>query len=140
MSIDPKCVACNAHEESIEHIFRECPIATHFWRRLGIPQSKKATFRAPFSEWIRANCLGYEKHSLNIPWKFIFPQAMWLLWKQRNTGVFKKEGPNKRLNELWVAEHYALSKSQKESTRGKFSWGGIQPRGLLQVKHKWLGF
>lgn len=112
MNINTTCAACNSQEESIEHLFRECPIAIQFWRKLGIPKSKKATFRASFSEWIRANCLGYEEHTLNIPWKFIFPQAIWLLWKQRNAGIFRKERPNQNLHEVCVqraAEYYTLS-------------------------------
>lgn len=50
MNVDPVCAICKLQEESNEHVFRGCPIAIEFWRKLGIPQSKRATFRVPFGE------------------------------------------------------------------------------------------
>lgn len=132
IQINPTCAICKAHDESIEHLFRECPIAINFWRKLGIPQSKRATFRTSFKEWVRVNCLAYEKHSMNIPWRFIFPQALWLLWKQRNEAVFNKGKLNERLHDICLqqaTEFYALSMAPDKEKKRQVLVGWSPPPG-----------
>lgn len=78
---------------------------------MGTPISKRATFNLPLEEWIRLNCMAHEQHELSIPWKIIFPHALWFLWRQRNNIAFDGGSTDSSLHHLCLqraAELFAV--------------------------------
>lgn len=92
---DEFCSSCRQAEEDLNQFLRTCPWAASFWDNLGIPQSKKASFGLPIREPLRVHCEAChdEIHPGNVPWAIIFPFAVWVIWKQRNTEVFQEGDP-----------------------------------------------
>ena len=95
-NIDTACELCGCNSETIIHLLRDCDVARNVWRKLGINDADKEFYNTYLAEWLRKNC----KSSISfaqyrIPWSFIFPQAVWIIWLHRNNYVFR----NKRINE-----------------------------------------
>ena len=64
--------------------------------KLGINDADKEFYNTPHAEWMRKNCessISFAQY--RIPWSFIFPQAVWIIWLHHNNYVFR----NKRINE-----------------------------------------
>lgn len=104
------CGLCNNGDESLVHVLRDCTTAQRTWNNIGIPISKKSTFGLPVAEWIKVNCQAYENH-LVAPWTYVFPQVLWLLWKQRNQWAFEGKKPNVQLQVLCsekAKEYFAM--------------------------------
>ena len=40
-------------------------------------------------KWLRVNYLSKAMHQSSVPWRYIFPFAVWELWKHRNRVVFE---------------------------------------------------
>lgn len=59
MTNNPKCYVCDAEEESVLHILRDCPAARMVWRKLGGPSHKTEFFTSTLKQWIAENiCAG----------------------------------------------------------------------------------
>ncbi|CAL1390513.1 unnamed protein product [Linum trigynum] len=83
------CVRCQGQPESILHILRDCPPALFFWTR-HVPGPKQHTFfSADQHSWLRANLAHTDIGSLGMSWATFFSVAVWCLWKNRCTFVFK---------------------------------------------------
>lgn len=56
MTDSTACGACNADVESIDHVFRSCPISLLSWGKLGRNVVRGDFLRAPFDVWVKVNC------------------------------------------------------------------------------------
>uniref|UniRef100_A0A2N9IBY2 Reverse transcriptase domain-containing protein n=1 Tax=Fagus sylvatica TaxID=28930 RepID=A0A2N9IBY2_FAGSY len=83
------CPICFFPEESLVHLFRDCPCAAHFWKSVTAPDSTLNSFHLPFVDWIHINCTSLVSHSsLNLPWQTLFAFSLWTLWLFRNQVIF----------------------------------------------------
>ena len=49
-------------------------------------------------DWLSLNVRTNDKlHVMGIPWKLVFPCALWSIWKSRNDIVFNRKGRNQNL-------------------------------------------
>ncbi|KAK7841692.1 hypothetical protein CFP56_015055 [Quercus suber] len=61
------------------------PLQGIFGGRLEPPQAMAKFLQLDLSEWLKTNCLAKDFISANgIPWRYLFPFAIWTLWKHRN--------------------------------------------------------
>lgn len=116
LDVETTCRVCHRDDETLDHIFRECKVALDLWRSLGIPRSKKATFSLPLNEWIRSNLCSYELLANGLEWTFVFAQALWCLWKQRNRYIFEGR-TNDNLSQLCLGGQPHSSHDQMVPTR-----------------------
>ena len=84
MQGDICCVRCGANEESINHVFFECPPAIHVWALSNIP-SNPAIFPTSslftnIDHLFWRVFLKMEDHQ--------FAWILWYIWKARNNKVF----------------------------------------------------
>jgi hypothetical protein len=91
ISLNQGCSLCHSLLETITHVLRDCPVAHGFWLKLGIPSSITIFFTTSFSCWLENNCTS-AAHSLQhcLPWKILFPFAIWQLWLHRNQFLFSR--------------------------------------------------
>ena len=85
----------------ILHALRDCPLLRCLWNQLGVLPSNQAFWRSNLQDWLMLN--SKFKHSLGasqLPWKVIFPFAVWNVWKSRNNLVFN--GKNRNLKTLVI--------------------------------------
>ncbi|KAL4621362.1 hypothetical protein ACB092_06G222000 [Castanea dentata] len=81
--LDTTCSMCQAASESLTHALRDCTLVKPIWQKLGT------------NYWLISNSsLKSSQNAAGIPWNFLFPFAMWMIWKQRNQAIFA----NKRAN------------------------------------------
>ena len=83
------CEVCENSDESIIHALRDCPGAKRVWIELSISSKNQEFYNLALSEWLKSNCSSTQFYSRpRIPWKMLFPQALWLIWLQRNKVIF----------------------------------------------------
>ena len=109
---------CQTHEESILHLLRDCPFAREFWRKIGTPQAVGNFLQLDLSEWLKTNCLAKDSISTNgIPWRCLFPFALWSLWKHRNRVAFENVSSDLRLSSSCIHQarefFFCIGKGQK---------------------------
>ncbi|KAK9983154.1 hypothetical protein SO802_032679 [Lithocarpus litseifolius] len=69
-------------------------------------------FTLPLADWLEKYCGSAEFFPRPcIPWKILFPQALWIIWLQRNKAIFQERKVDSGLSALCIkrsAEFYAL--------------------------------
>lgn len=81
------CPRCVGIQESLSHVFRDCPVARNTWNRLGV--TNRSFFEQPFEAWIRTNARATPPNPAATPWFLIFLGAIWQLWTARNLWIFE---------------------------------------------------
>ena len=91
ISLPQHCSLCHSSIETITHVLGDCPVAHGFWLWLGVPGSTVHFFTSSFSCWLEQNCTS-NAHSVQhrLPWKILFPFAIWQLWLHHNQFLFSK--------------------------------------------------
>ena len=83
------CEVCGNDDETIIHALRDCTGTKKVWTELGISSTNNAFYDLPLLDWMKSNCSLDQSYSRpHIPWKMLFPQALWLIWLQRNKVIF----------------------------------------------------
>ncbi|KAK8562005.1 hypothetical protein V6N12_049060 [Hibiscus sabdariffa] len=83
------CAVCNAADESILHVLRDCIVASAVWQRLA-PSSPSPEFSTTNLQlWVINNLSSRVVHPEGgMPWPTLFISTLWQLWKSRNDWVF----------------------------------------------------
>ncbi|CAN1746338.1 Putative ribonuclease H protein At1g65750 [Linum perenne] len=79
LSPDASCNRCGFMTESVNHVLRDCPIASETWLRLGFAQNS-AMWQDTSVSWILDGLCS--ERSL------LFGITVWILWKARNECLF----------------------------------------------------
>ena len=137
--LDPMCKMCNRDYETIKHLLKGCEVTHNFWQQLQTPYYTRNSFTLPLKEWIEANC----KDELNatvkgMPWKILFPMALWQLWLHKNNFVFRTGTMD---HQLWKeclqysTEFYSIgleAKIKQSKTSVPLGWKK-PPRGWMKL-------
>ena len=100
---DKICPLCKNQPKTIEHLLRECDFARNFWHLMSVQPDVVQSFQASdVVTWLRENCFSNAKHQSSVPWRFVFPFAIWELWKHRNKVSFKNNPLNPMLCRLCI--------------------------------------
>ena len=88
-NLDDTCELCGRDTETIIHVQRDCNVARNIWMKLGINDANQEFFDAPLTDWLKKNCGSCDTlvHP-QIPWKSVFPQAIWLILLHQNSFIF----------------------------------------------------
>ena len=106
---------CHDQTESISHALRDCHLVKPLWHQLGIHNSNSIFFSQDIRTWLTSNASSRSTHNVKgVPWHFLFPFAIWLIWKQRNQVVFSNKRVNPNLVKVITmqAMEYVLCASQ----------------------------
>lgn len=122
------CPCCDAADETVDHLFRQCDMAMACWFIAAAPNNFMFTNYLPLTNWIKRACSNDNKAVAGISWNLLFPYLLWNLWLARNqisfngvrspapeilqraikgakeaqTLLLKHNGPDKA-SQLWVA-------------------------------------
>ncbi|XP_028085522.1 uncharacterized protein LOC114286545 [Camellia sinensis] len=84
LNIDPICSRCFQHEESIEHLFFDCPISQRVWRGLVLGLDFGVGRPLSFFSWFR----GWVQHIHDSKILIHSIGLLWAIWLQRNSVEF----------------------------------------------------
>ncbi|KAF7830619.1 Trimethylguanosine synthase [Senna tora] len=86
INVPPHCPTCGHHEETISHIFMECPNSKLIWQHLNTTPTT-----TDFLPWLKQNALCDSSSSLNTPLGTNFIYCLWHIWLSRNQLIFKNQ-------------------------------------------------
>ena len=90
LNLNPTCELCGESPESILHTLRDCKVAKSVWKDLGIKEGNLEFFGLNLDAWLKNNCGMTSMYPRpHVPWKILFPQAVWMLWLHRNKAIFQ---------------------------------------------------
>ena len=70
---------------------------------MSVPPDAVQSFQAlDVISWLWENCCSNAMHQSLVPWRFVFPFAIWELWKHRNKVSFKNIPLNPMLCKLCI--------------------------------------
>lgn len=96
-----RCPNCCRSEETMQHLFLECPVAEECWKRMASIGESTWTVQSTIGETIyhwRKKCPWKEKrsHLAQRVWNTIPYTLLWRIWLARNGKVFQDKGHNIR--------------------------------------------
>lgn len=82
------CPLCKRETKIIIHRLRDYSFLREIWYNLGINPSS-SFYEGTLQYWLEINCKDCS-HKVwhQLPWKIVFPFAIWCIWKDRNNIVF----------------------------------------------------
>eukprot|EP00253_Pinus_taeda_P014530 PITA_14530 len=92
-----RCPNCCRSEETMEHLFIECPVADECWKKMALigesPWEPQNTIAETIYKW-RKNFPWKEKRSKLVQrvWNTIPLTLLWRIWLARNGKVFQEKG------------------------------------------------
>lgn len=89
--------------ESVIHMLRNCSKASVIWIYLFSPELLSNFFGEDMKSWARSNLKLSRVKVERIEWRVIFGVACWIIWKERNRRIFRKEERERRVEEVcWL--------------------------------------
>ena len=80
------CSLCHEEIKDLNHIFRTCPEANQFWRKMQGDAQVPGCLFSPFREWLMLNLSKNRWLGEEVDWKDKFAISLWWLWRWRNDG------------------------------------------------------
>jgi hypothetical protein len=93
-----KCLFCGKNE-SINHLFFECPLARYLWNVVSCATGFNCQFQSAdqcFNSWLKSFALGKRK-ILTVG----VAAVIWTVWKARNLACFEKKWPREPVDVLF---------------------------------------
>ncbi|XP_031120447.1 uncharacterized protein LOC116023586 [Ipomoea triloba] len=90
LAAEADCPCCGFHEESLDHIFRQCVTALECWGKSSPPTWFTAANHLPLSDWIKMACTRFTGEGQKASWSLDFPYILWHIWLARNNVVFNR--------------------------------------------------
>ncbi|XP_028071512.1 uncharacterized protein LOC114273895 [Camellia sinensis] len=85
---DNLCPVCKCLPETIDHVFRDCPSASHCWSCISIPSEVIPSFSLELHSWFKLNCQSRVVHCSTVNWAILFPFVCWAIWLHRISFCF----------------------------------------------------
>ncbi|KAJ1375402.1 Reverse transcriptase zinc-binding domain [Sesbania bispinosa] len=82
---------CGNASETILHTLRDCEVVADLWSSLIDQNNWASFFSLGLDNWMKKNLLDISINVAGTPWSFIFPVAVWLIWKDRNNLIFNSK-------------------------------------------------
>ncbi|KAJ1425768.1 Ribonuclease H-like superfamily [Sesbania bispinosa] len=108
---------CGSHDESSQHIMRDCPKVQEVWDLLLKPSRFGPSRSNSTVEWIFSNISSKGTSNGGLPWQLLFGVTCWCIWKSRNAVVFSDEtwDPNKIVSTSMHLAREFVSCCQRDS-------------------------
>ncbi|KAG7586300.1 Reverse transcriptase zinc-binding domain [Arabidopsis thaliana x Arabidopsis arenosa] len=116
MTIDPICSRCGLSDETINHVFFECPHSLLVWRKANIPLRQMHNLSDDIDELIKTFVDLQNNHVLTKEDQLLPFWILWRIWKARNNFVFNKfrEDPVKVVSQSKAEVKEWLDSVQKQ--------------------------
>ena len=89
---------CQEEVAKILHALKDCAQVKSMWGQLGIQPSNHEFWLSDLQDWLNNNGnLSNSYAAGHLPWKMIFPFAVWNIWKSRKNCVFNRKNPNPKM-------------------------------------------
>ncbi|KAI5337134.1 hypothetical protein L3X38_016403 [Prunus dulcis] len=88
MTLHANCYICGAPVENVDHIVRNCLIASLIWRQSSLPVSLNLSQDDNMITWAGKNLHNYTLMGYGVVWSTLFAFTCWFLWKWRNKKIF----------------------------------------------------
>lgn len=97
------CGVCLQAEETLDHIFLECPFARFLWNSLASAFCLNLDFSAGFNHFVLQALKCNISSQLLAIWRTAFISCTWLIWHTPNKHIFEdvKPWPDRRVAFLW---------------------------------------
>ncbi|KAL6145016.1 hypothetical protein ACLB2K_055705 [Fragaria x ananassa] len=82
------CPICSSADESLLHLFRDCPRSASIWRSFPKPGNISNSFSLYWNGWIYAQLHCHAAVENDVKWCNLFVFIYWFIWKWRNKQVF----------------------------------------------------
>lgn len=86
IALYPFCVLCGENDESVDHLFRTCPISLLIWNMCG---SSPILHFSDFYSQLKSSASCQDPSFLNIPFGTVFIYCIWSIWLARNKKIFE---------------------------------------------------
>ncbi|KAL0007753.1 hypothetical protein SO802_009255 [Lithocarpus litseifolius] len=84
------CPICQEEVDTVLHALRDYSRVRLVWRKLGVKVGDWVFWESNLQTWINYNGIQNKVVTpANMPWKVVFPFAVWLIWKSRNHSMFR---------------------------------------------------
>ena len=103
------CPFCYNGVETILHALRDCIHLKQVWNQLGVNASNFDFWHYNLIDWLSLIARSNDKlHDTGLPWKMVFPFAIWNIWKSRNAFIFngKARSPKLVVDIVYQAKEY----------------------------------
>lgn len=91
---------CKREEETIEHLFNDCPLADQLWQRTGVvfeqTDRDNTSINTTIYNWRRG---GYKSEVVNLAWRLSIGFLLRGAWKEQNYRIFR--GAEKQPCLIW---------------------------------------
>lgn len=137
-SINPSCMWCTLHHESLHHLFWECELARWAWSFVqkwwNISDLNFSRINRSIFHLLR---LFKQKH-INRIWETVVAATLWTIWLARNDYVFNhvriKQHVMQKLIKLRISKWGLASKLIPFS---HFPLWNVNPVGAIIIHHHW---
>lgn len=113
MADNPRCLVCDASEETTLHILRDCPAARMVWRKVGGPTELPHFFHQDLLQWVSEN-LAFSDPVGALVWATCFGITVWWLWRWRNNIMFGRDEVSLTDYGAFLRVRYAETRSSLE--------------------------
>lgn len=86
---DSSCMRCRMWPGSLEHVFRQCPLALQLWPQSNVPINMQHTFHLPFLGWLDINLHNTSSTGSGTSWQCFFATTLWFIWKWHRASIFQ---------------------------------------------------
>ncbi|MBA0819031.1 hypothetical protein Gohar_027881 [Gossypium harknessii] len=114
------CPRCGSGSESIEHLFRECPVTISVWKELSFlsyVQDNQMGFKQ-WLTWVFSQC--------SASYRRIFCVVVWAIWGDRNNRLHNKGSKSaKELGRFvisYISELDSVAKTSRQSSTTVKKW------------------
>jgi len=89
------CVLCNSADETIEHLFFECPFSAYLWSLCRLKLKISEPIGTLQDEALLIQTRFKSKRKITILTKLSLSAVVWHIWKERNLRVFQLQSQHK---------------------------------------------
>lgn len=124
------CINCPDKEESLMHLFKDCPKTNQFWRILRSRHEIEERQSSNFEEWVSGNIRSKAITDTGMKWNTMFTISFQWIWRCRNELIFSSK--DSMHGKVRVVETYA------KEINSAFDSNRVKRRGQSRLEVAWL--
>lgn len=87
LAINPECPLCHLHDETLDHLFVDCPITAQVWMKIQDSWNITMPLMQISLHGIIHTCSLLLMNDV-LPWSVFYPYILWNIWIARNNAFF----------------------------------------------------
>lgn len=132
--LDTVCPWCSAHEETLDHLFRACPLANEVWTFIGSWWGWNHIF-SRISSFCLYSILNVQRQKFIAKvWHLVVAASLWTIWLVRNELIFNASRPSiANIKKLILVRVSKWGLASKLMTWGDDPMWRVNPVGTLHI-------